>query len=308
LGQGSNPTAERRLKFNSDGSVSRLDYWGTVYQKAPGENFYQVVYSPLARATGPGDLKNYRFPALDGSFDEHWGRAAEKARASGQLALCFGLDGVLETAGRLMGAERLKAGLAARKALAENLLDRVAEAQLLVYGRLVSVLGDEIGALTVYGQSPGTQSKAFSWDAAVAGTVFPRQAVVFRALAEIGAGTTAVFFQNLGPAQIALAADLGAGALMAPFWEPENSKMAGGCLGGSGGLGGSLELGRLVGWGGPPARVWQSSDPEEARRLTAQWLESLDQTVKIVTPWSAGSIITDPAAAAAVWRVCRGQG
>jgi hypothetical protein len=268
------------------GALSLVDEWGAGHRRGPADLFFRHVYAPLEKATSHSDLKNHPWPKLDGSYDDRWGLAAERAAQRGGFALCLHLKGVLEVAQDLRGAARLQAEKAGGSQLTGALFDRVAEAQLMAYGRLVTVLGGSLDAvvITCDGLAAEHRQSAFS---TFPGRLFPAQALVLECLSSLGLGPMAVF--GRGEEFSSAAHDLGADAMIAP--------------------GGSGPGGHRLWWTGPESL--RESEPEEAWRAAALWAKELPPIRLILAPWLAAakegaSAVGAVAAALALGRSRRG--
>ena len=242
------------------GSMLLLDEWGAGFRREPGEVVFKAVWAPLAKATNMSDLKNHRWPRLDGSFDERWGRAAEKASALGDLALCFALKGVLEVAGDLRSHARAQAELSSGSPILGSIIERIAEAQILAYGRLISVLGEDLAmvAVTCDGLAPEHGLIDF---AGAQGRVFPAQAMVFDSLASLGFGRVLAY--GRGPMFVEAAASLAAAAI-ATSETPSP---------------GSGKVWRV----GPDTLA--ETNQESAFRAAAAWAQSLPPARLVLAPW-----------------------
>jgi hypothetical protein len=268
------------------GTLSLVDEWGAGYRRGAADPFFRHAFAPLEKATGHSDLKNHPWPKLDGSYDDRWGLAAERAAQRGSYALCLHLKGVLEVAQDLRGAARVQAELAGGSQFLGAVLDRVAEAQLMAYGRLVTVLGGSLDAvvLTCDGLAAEHRLSVFSTSP---GRLFPAQALVLECLSSLGLGPVAVF--GRGEEFLPAAHDLGADALIAS--------------------GGSGPGGHKLWWTGPES--FNEIEPEEAWRAAALWARELPPVRLILAPWlsaakEGSTAVGAVAAALALGRARRG--
>jgi hypothetical protein len=267
----------RWLSFNPPASVAEeaggvlkmIDEWGAGYMKGPGEAAFKHVWAPLGKATGRGDLKNHRWPRLDGAFDDRWGRAAESAASRGRPALCVHLKGVLEVVQDLRGHAMAAAELSGGSAFLRSLADTVAEAQILAYGRLSEVLGKDLDAMAFSCDGLAAERGGPLFVSAPA--LFPSQARVLESLRPLGGAAFALY--GRGEGFPAAASDLGADALID--------------------AGGPEPGPRLLWWTGP-ARADRAagglaclseSDPEKAYRGAVAFAKSLSRSRLVLAPW-----------------------
>jgi hypothetical protein len=259
--------APAEIRVEASGSQIMADEWGAGWRRGEAQGPFRAAYAPLAKATSMSDLRGHRWPRPDGSHEERWGRAAERAAAGGDLALCVALKGVLETAGDLRGRARLKAELAGGSPFALSLAARVAEAQILLYGRLAVVPGGDLAAACVTVEGLGEER----WDLLAApGRVFQDQALVLRSLA--AAGLSRIIVRGRGSAIASAAADLGAVGVMG--FEPPGPNLAW--------------------WAGPPAEILEETDPEAAYRAARDWRGSLTRRPAVISPWLAATSASSP--------------
>jgi hypothetical protein len=282
-------------KARPDGGSAWLDAWGAGLERPPGAAAYRPAWAPLAKATGPSDFKNHRFPLFNGADDERWGLAAERAAASGGRALCLVLRGVLEVAGDLLGWGRLAADLGRGGAMASEVAARVAEVQLRGCGRLASVLGPGgFAAVVVTVEGPGEGPPDFP---AAQAALFRPQAMIVGTLARLGLAPVALFGRS--PDSVGVLGDLGGAAVIAP-------RLIGACDPAGPGADpppGSAHRPPPAGpiWSGPAGALLGPGDPEALGRRAA---EAYGRWLAIwpfgpLSPWLAAGPDADPAGLAA---------
>ncbi len=180
-----------QYKVHPDGSSTYLDEWGVGLKKVESQPYFNYIDHPLAKATNLAEVKNHRWPDMDGSRDDEWGRRVEAKKSRGDYALCFAFKGIFEQTWPLRGLEQTMMDMIKNGALLEAILDRVLEGQMRLYGRLAEVIGQDLDLVLITDDYCGQQFPMFSLKN-FQKYLMPRQTELYKFLKSKGVKTAAL--------------------------------------------------------------------------------------------------------------------
>jgi len=144
---------------SQDGGLEIRDHAGHILYRMPsGGLYYDPVYAPLADATTVADIEAWQPPAISDAELVWLAAEARRLRASTDRAI-VGLTGqkIYEGAQSVRGWQRFMEDLAGQPAMAEALLQRLADAACADLSRYLDAVGEYIDIVQV-GDDLGTQN------------------------------------------------------------------------------------------------------------------------------------------------------
>ncbi|MFA6107177.1 MAG: uroporphyrinogen decarboxylase family protein [Candidatus Latescibacterota bacterium] len=188
------------LRFRDDGPYRYYtDEWGITRRMRREDGLYfDLCGSPLSEVRTVAEIERYPFPApADPARFTGLRAAAEQARAEGKAFVLGGIcAGMLEMGQWLRGYEGFFCDLAADRALAEALCERILELKLAYWERALELLGDLVDVVQEgddYGGQRGLQVSPEVWRA-----VFkPRLGRLLAAIKRRAPGAS-IFFHSCG--------------------------------------------------------------------------------------------------------------
>jgi len=124
--------------------------WGTRWRKPESSFYYDPVEFPLTSASIK-DLETYSWPDSDDlSRVQGLREKARLIRETTPYALCTNVSGVFEQSWYLMGLERTLIEIKENPALVENLLDKVLEIEIGIYGHFLNEVGDHLDLMELW--------------------------------------------------------------------------------------------------------------------------------------------------------------
>ena len=124
--------------------------WGTRWRKPESSFYYDPVEFPLT-SVSIKDLETYPWPDPDDlSRVQGLREEARSIREDTSYALCTTVSGVFEQSWYLMGLERTLIEIKENPALVENLLDKVLEIEIGIYGHFLNEVGDYLDLMEIW--------------------------------------------------------------------------------------------------------------------------------------------------------------
>jgi uroporphyrinogen decarboxylase len=175
-------------RHQDDGSQVVLDPGGKVLLKMPASGYYfDSVHSPLAGATSVRDIErcmhhieNYDIPAhLDRSYEDLASQAKTLREKTDYLLVGYFGGHIFQAAQSLRGWETFLVDLLANRALAEALLDQLAEANIRRFERYAETVGRYVHVVH-FEEDLGMQDRPLLRPDLYRRTIKPYQARLFR--------------------------------------------------------------------------------------------------------------------------------
>jgi uroporphyrinogen decarboxylase len=152
------PDGLEQVRREDGGFEIRDDAGHILYRMPPAGLYYEPVYEPLAHATTIAEIEAWQPPSISDAELAWLAAEARRLRATTDKAI-IGLTGqkIYEGAQSARGWQRFMEDLAGQPALAEALLQRLADAACADLARYLDAVGDYIDILQV-GDDLGTQN------------------------------------------------------------------------------------------------------------------------------------------------------
>ena len=163
------PTSWKLQVWREDGYEYFTDDWGiTRCRQLDGGQYFDLCHSPLAAAASPRDIERYPFPEPDEEARfALLPQQAQVVRDSGRAFVLGGIcAGMMEMGQWLRGYEPFFCDLAADRALAEALCDKITELKMRYWDRALDLVGHQVDVIQEgddYGAQRGLQVAPPVW-------------------------------------------------------------------------------------------------------------------------------------------------
>ena len=140
------------------------DVWGTVWQAVDvGSAVYnEVVYHPLATATGLDDLRNHAWPEVDWFDVSQLKEQISQLNRTEEYAIVYSMGNLIETAWAMRGFEQFLMDLVVAPEMAEFLLEKVTTFLEELTARAIEAAGEDIDIVWSAGDIAGQDGMLFS--------------------------------------------------------------------------------------------------------------------------------------------------